>query len=162
MRQITVAVAENDQEKRRQLEHYLRHSAQNIEVLTDKNSFYNRNIERRLKSRDNQSLKANTVARIKRLRPRVLFVNIQQLTKESFDLLHELNQHCPETLSVVLIKETADDSHILQALESGACGIVDCSVKPLDVSKIVETINKGEPWVSRKILVKIMDKIKFP
>lgn len=161
MHPITVAVAENDREKRRQLEHYLRQSDKNIEVLTDKNSFYNKNVERRLKSRNNQSLKASTVARIKRLRPRVLFVNTQQLTKESFDLLHELNQHCPDTLPVVLIKEEADDSHILQALESGACGIVNCSVKPFDVSKIVETINKGEPWVSRKILVKIMNKIKF-
>lgn len=161
MRPITVAVAENDQEKRGQLEHYLRQSDQNIEVLTDKNSNYNKNIERRLKSRNNQSLKANTVARIKRLRPRVLFVNTQQLTKESIDLLHELNLHCPDTLPVVLIKEEADDNHILQALENGACGIVDCCVKPFDVFKIVETVNKGEPWVSRKILVKIMDKIKF-
>ena len=161
MRPITVAVAENDQEKRRQLEHYLCQSDQNIEVLTDKNSFYNKNVERRLKSRNNQSLKANTVARIKRLRPRVLFVNTQQLTKESFDLLYELNQHCPDTLPVVLIKEEADDNLILRALESGASGIVNCSVKPFDVSKIVETVNKGEPWVSRKILAKIMDKIKF-
>ena len=92
MQPITVAVVENDQEKCRQLEHYLRKNSQNIEVLTDKDSFYNKNVERRLKSRDNQSLKANTVARIKRLRPRVLFVNTQQLTKESFDLLYELSQ----------------------------------------------------------------------
>ncbi|MCP5246254.1 MAG: response regulator transcription factor [Burkholderiales bacterium] len=161
MRPITVAVAENDQEKCSQLEHYLRKNDQTIEVLTDKDSFYNKNVERRLKSRDNQSLQANTVARIKRLRPRVLFVNTQQLTKESFDLLHELSQHCPDTLPVVLIKEEADDNHILQALESGACGVVDCSVIPFNVSKIIETVDKGEPWVSRKMLVKIMDKIKF-
>ncbi|MCP5276530.1 MAG: response regulator transcription factor [Burkholderiales bacterium] len=161
MHPITVAVAENDQMKRRQLEHHLRQNNQNIEVLTDENSLYNKNMEIRLKSRNNQSLKANTVARIKRLRPRVLFVNAQQLTQESFDLLHELNQHCPGTLPVVLVKEEVDDSQVLQVLESGARGIVNCSVKPINVSLIVETVNRGEPWVSRKILVKIMDKIKL-
>ncbi len=159
MQPITVAVAEIDLKKRQQLEQYLRQNDQTIEVLTDKNSFYNQKFERRLKSRDNLSLTANIVARIKRLSPRVLFVNTHRLTKDSFELLDRLNQHCPNTLPVVLIKEEADENIVLKALEHGACGIVNCSIQPVQVSKIIHTVDKGEPWVTRKILTKIMERI---
>ncbi len=144
-----------------QLEQYLRQNDQTITVLTDQHSSHCKKTERRLKSRDNLSLKENTVARIKRLKPRILFVNTQWLTKDSFDLLYALNQNCPETLPVVLTKQEADDDQILYALKNGARGIVDCSVEPICISKIIYTVDKGEPWVSRKILAKIMEKMKF-
>ena len=161
MRPITVAVAENDQNKRKQLELYLRQNDQTIDVLIDKTSFYNRKIERRLKSRNYLSLKTQTVARIKRLKPRILFVNIHQLTKESFDLLNSLSNHCPNTFPVVLVKEEADDGQIMKALENGACGVVNYSAPSFSVTKVIYAVAKGEPWVSRKILAKVMDKIIF-
>ncbi|PTN12903.1 response regulator transcription factor [Nitrosomonas aestuarii] len=158
---ITVAVAENDQNKRNHLEQYLRRNDQTIEILSDKNSFRNTKLERRLKSRDNLSLNANIVARTKRLKPRILFLNTHQLKKESFDLLDALNNHCPDTLPVVLVKEEADDNHVLKALEKGARGVVNYIAPSFSVSKIIRTVAKGEPWVSRKILAKMMKKIIF-
>ncbi|HBV21930.1 MAG TPA: hypothetical protein PKM20_00110 [Nitrosomonas sp.] len=162
MRTITVAVAENDQNKRKQLEQYLRRHDQTIEILSDEKSFHNKKLERRLKSRDNLSLNANIVARTKRLKPRILFLNTHQLKKESFDLLNALNKHCPDTLPVVLVKEEADDNYVLKALENGARGVVNCITPSFSVSKIIHTVAKGEPWVSRKILAKMMKKIISP
>lgn len=162
MSKITVAVVENNQSKREQLEHYLKqNNNQGIEVLCDQKSFFDTNNERRLKSRDNLSFKENTVARIKRLKPRVIFINTQRLTKDSCDLLLELHQKCPDTLPVVMVKELSEDNYVLQALQCGARGIVDCGTINLDISKIIQSVDNGEPWVSRKILTKIMEKIVF-
>jgi len=161
MPKITVAVIENNPNRRKQLEQYLRQNDKNIEVLCDKKSFYETNMERRLKSRENLSFKENTVARIKRLKPRVIFVNTQLLTKESCELLFEVHQNCPDTIPVVLVKELSEENHILQALQSGARGIVDCGSMSFDISKVIHSVDKGEPWVSRKILTKMMEKIVF-
>jgi len=161
MPKITVAVVENNPNRREQLEQYLKQNDQNIEVLSDQKSFYDTKMERRLKSRDNLSFKENTVARIKRLKPRVIFVNTQQLTKESCELLFEVHQNCPDTLPVVLVKELSADNHVLQALRCGARGIVDCGSMTIDISKVIQAVDKGEPWVSRKILTKMMEKIVF-
>jgi len=161
MSKITVAVVENNQNKREQLEEFLKQNDQSIEVLCDQSCFYDINKERRLKSRDNLSFKQNTVARIKRLKPRVIFINTQQLTKESCDLLFELHHNCPNTLPVVMVKELSEDNYVLQALQCGARGIIDCGTMNLDISRIIQSVDKGEPWVSRKILAKIMEKIVF-
>jgi len=158
---ITVAVVEHNPKKRKCLEQFLRQNDQTIVVLTDQNSFHCKKTERRLKSRNNLSLQENTIARIKRLKPRILFVNTHQLTKESIDLLHELKQNCFGTLPIVLTKEQAEDYQILHALKNGAHGIVNCSTSPFNISKIIHTVDSGEPWVSRKMLEKIMGKIKF-
>ena len=161
MPKITVAVIENNPNRREQLEQYLKQNDQNIEVLCDQKSFYDINMERRLKSRENLSLKENTIARIKRLKPRVIFVNTQLLTKESCELLFEMRQNCPDTVPVVLVKELSKDNHVLQALQCGARGIVDCGSMSIDISKIIRAVDKGEPWVSRKILTKMIEKIVF-
>mgnify|MGYP003643353174 CR=1 FL=1 len=76
-------------------------------------------------------------------------------------MLDALNNHCPDTLPVVLVKEEADDSHVLKALEKGARGVVNYIAPSFSVSKIIRTVAKGEPWVSRKILAKMMKKIIF-
>ena len=86
-------------------------------------------------------------------------MNTHQLKKESFDLLNALNKHCPDTFPIVLVKEEVDDSHVLKALENGARGVVNCISPSLSVSKIIYMVAKGEPWVSRKILAKMMKKI---
>lgn len=158
---ITVVVVENDHYMRERLERYLRQHDQSIEVLSDKKLFYDNKIERRLKSRDNLSFKENTIARVKRLKPRVICVNAQKLTKESCDLLTELNQNCPDTVSIVLVKEIADERRVVQALECGARGIVDCGTMSFNISKVIHAVDKGEPWVSRKVLTKMMEKIVF-
>lgn len=159
MRPITVAVAEPDPGRRIQLEHFLKSRDHNIEVLTDAISNYGKKNERKLKPRYNLPFSTKTAARIKRLNPRVLIVNTQQLTNECCDLLVEVRLLCPDTLSIVLIKEQAGDCQIIKALKSGAKGIVDCSERSLDLSKIIHTVDKGEPWIPRKILTKIMEKI---
>ncbi len=158
---ITVAVAEHDPIKRKCLEQYLRNSDQTITVLTDSDFFYRKKTERQFKSHDILSLHEQTFARIKRLEPRILFVNTHQLTDESIDLLYNVNQNCYGTLPIVLVKEQTDDDQILNALKNGARGIVDCSKSPLNLPKVIYAVDSGEPWISRRILEKIMGKIKF-
>lgn len=156
---ITVAVAEPDLKKRAQLEQFLKQSDHNIQVLTDINTHCCKKNEIKLKFRENQSITTETVARIEWLQPCVVFVNTRQLTQDFCDLLAELKLVCPHTYSVVLVKEQSHDSIVINALKSGARGIVDCSDKTLNISKVIHTVYSGQPWVSRKILTKIMEKI---
>lgn len=164
---ITVAVVEASQEKRVQLEKFLQQDKDinAIEVLTDEISTKG-DVERRLKPRSDLTFLDDIVARIERMKPRVLLVStqVQQLSGEFCNLLLTLRSQCPETLVVLLIDEKATEKDLLlDALASGARGFLDNNkVNTPSFSKMVKAVDKGEAWVSRKLHGEMMNKILFP
>lgn len=164
---ITVAVVEASQEKRVQLEKFLQQDKDTnaIEVLTDEISNKG-GVERRLKPRSDLTFLDDIVARIERMKPRVLLVStqVQQLSGEFCNLLLTLRSQCPETLVVLLIDEKATEKDLLlDALASGARGFLDNNkVNTPSFSKMVKAVDKGEAWVSRKLHGEMMNKILFP
>ena len=160
MQPITVAIAGENAERRTKIEHYLQ-GEQDISVLTNAASMegeMSRN--RRLYPRTNMTPIENVVAMTRRLNPRILFANMKQCTEADGAMLLSLRRECPGTLVVLLADESVQQENlIMQALARGARGYLNLEADPIHISKIVHVIDRGEAWVPRKMLGKIMDQM---
>lgn len=160
MRPINVSVADVNQQRRAAMEHVLQQDRQNFSVLIDVLSRQSgRVIERRLKSRKNITLIEDNLARINRLEPKVLFVNVQLFLDADCMFFVLLRRQCPEILVILLTEETTKENEILQALASGVCGFVSHKSNLVELLKATKAVEHGEAWVPRKLLGKIMRKI---
>jgi DNA-binding NarL/FixJ family response regulator len=158
MQKVTVAIADTDAARRAKLEHSLQ-GEQDIKVLTNGISEEREApADRRLHSRADITEFEDVIARIGRLKPRVLFVNLDQSTG-GFALLQALHREYPETLLVLLTDKSAEDEQIIQALANGVRGCLDHEAAPSYFLKAVRGVDRGEVWVTRKMLGKIMDRI---
>ena len=97
MQPITVAIVETDPNQRAPVERFVRQDETDIKLLTDTSSNYDSSVERRLVSRDGITSVASAIARIKRLKPRVLLVNANESSDAYCDLLLTLRHQCPDT-----------------------------------------------------------------
>ena len=158
MKKVAVAIDDAEPERRVKLEQNL-HGEQDIQVLTNvisnETEIYG---ERRVISRTDITEIEDVVARIGRLKPRILFVNLDEST-EGFALLEALHREYPETLMVLLTDKSAKEEEIIEALASGVRGYLDYEAAPSYFLKAVRVIDRGEVWVTRKMLGKIMDKV---
>ncbi len=158
MKTVTVAIADTNQARRTNLERSLQ-GEQDIEVLTNVLSKeVEASIERRADSGTDVTEIEDVVERIGRLKPRILFVNLDESTGGAA-LLEALYRAYPETLLVMLTDKSAKDADILHALASGARGCLDYETAPSYFLKAVRVLDRGEVWVTRRMLGKIMDKV---
>lgn len=158
MRKVTVAVADTKPERRAKLEQALQ-GEQDIDVLMDIRSNGSKAIgERRLCPRTDLTEFEDVIARIGRLKPRVLFINLDQSTG-GYALLKALYREYPETLMVLLTDKSEKDEQIIEALANGARGCLDHEAAPAYFLKAVRMVDRGEVWVTRKMLGKIMDRV---
>ena len=160
MQPITVAIADEDGGRRAKFEHSLQ-GEQGIKVLTNvTTSEGDMATNRRLKPRTNITAIEDMVARIRRLNPRILLANLKQCTDGDCAMLVSLRRECPETLVVLLADESVQqEDQVMQALASGARGYLNIEADSLHLSKAVHVIDRGEVWVPRKMLGKIMDQV---
>jgi DNA-binding NarL/FixJ family response regulator len=160
MRKVTVAIADTDPSRRANLEQSLQ-GEQDIKVLTNVMSLSNGVEacgERRFKPRTDITEIEDVIARIGRLKPRILFVHLDESTG-GFALLEALYREYPETLLVLLTDKSAKEEEILQALAAGVRGCLDHEAAPSYFLKAVRVVDRGEVWVTRKMLGKIMDEV---
>jgi DNA-binding NarL/FixJ family response regulator len=158
MKKVTVAIADTDPERREKLEQSLQ-GEQDISVLTNVMSNGTEiSRERRHTPRTDITEIEDVIARIGRLKPRILFVNLDESTG-GFALLEALYREYPETLMVLLTDKSAKEEEIIEALASGVRGYLDYEAAPSYFLKAVRVIDRGEVWVTRKMLGKIMDKV---
>jgi len=160
MQKITVAIADNDDSRRAKFEHYLQ-DEQGIMVLRDGSKNKGEvTVERRLKPRTDISDIDNIVATIRRLNPRILFASMKQCTESDCALLVSLRSECPGTLVVMMADASSTpDDQVIQALASGARGYLDVGTDSPQFSKAAYVIDRGETWVPRKMLDKVMSKL---
>jgi DNA-binding NarL/FixJ family response regulator len=158
MQPITVAIVDENGGRRTKFEHSLQ-GEQGIKVLTNvTTSEGNMTKNRRLKPRTNITAIEDVVARIRRLNPRILLANLKQCTDADCAMLVSLRRECPETLVVLLADESAQQEDlVMQALARGARGYLSPEVDSFYLSKAVNVISRGEAWVPRKMLSKIID-----
>ncbi|MBA4143262.1 MAG: response regulator transcription factor [Nitrosospira sp.] len=158
MKKVTVAIADANPARRAKLEQSLQ-GEQDIKVLTDVMS---KGVEafgeRRLKPRKDITETEDVIARIARLKPRILFINLDE-SAEGFTLLEALYRKCPETLLVVLADKSTKEGEILQALGTGARGYLDQEAAPSCFLKAARAVDRGEAWVTRKMLGKAMAEV---
>jgi DNA-binding NarL/FixJ family response regulator len=163
MQPVTVAIADLDDDRRTGCERILQNEAgitllKNIPSKTDADNNY-AYVDRRLKPRDNITASEDEVARVKRLNPHVMLVNIDSFADEDCALLLSLRRKCPESLIVLMTDDSVHDNQIIDALELGARGYLKNESLERQVANAVRVVGRGEAWVSRKLLGNIMDQM---
>jgi DNA-binding NarL/FixJ family response regulator len=161
MKNVTVAVADINRDRRVVYERLL-HGEDGITLLSSVGpSHGDRNdhafVNRRSKQRTDISACENEVARIKRLKPSVMLVNVDMNSDEDYELLLSLRNECPEAHIVLLTGNSVKTNKIIQALEIGARGYLSKETVELHLSRAVQMVGRGETWVPRKMLGNIMD-----
>ena len=74
-------------------------------------------------------------------------------------MLEALHRQCPETLVLLLTDKSVQEEQIIEALANGARGCLNHEADPFYFLKAVRVVDRGEIWVTRKMLGKIMDKV---
>lgn len=160
---VTVAIADVDHGRRAGYERFLQDEP-GITLLTNVATGNEAGndaefVDRRLKPRTNVTASEDEVARIKRLKPLVLLVNLDMCANEDYDLLMSLRRECPEMLVVLLANDSVDESKIIQAMKTGARGYLQYQTANLNLTKAIQVVARGEAWVPRKMVGDIMDNI---
>ena len=163
MQNVTVAIADVDRDRRAGYERLL-HGEDGITLLSNVGSSNgDRNdhafANRRATQRTDILAYENEVARIKRLKPSVMLVNLDLSEDEGHALLLSLRCECPETHIVLLTDDFVQESKIIQALEIGARGYLPHETVQMYLSRAIQVVGRGEAWVPRKMLGNIMDRV---
>lgn len=158
---VTVAIVDADHKRRAAYERLLQGESgitllTNIQTITEASNDADF-VNRRLKPRTNLSTRDNEVARIKRLKPLILLVNLNLCADEDYALLLSLHHECPEVVMISLVDDSVSENQILQILEIGTRGYLKNNTAPLYLSKAIKVVGRGEAWVSRKMLGNIMN-----
>ncbi|MDN5752877.1 MAG: DNA-binding response regulator [Nitrosospira sp.] len=159
MQVVTVAIADTDPRRRAKLEQSLQ-GGQGVKVLA--NAMSNGGVISTgpgLQRRMDITAIEDVVARVSRLKPRILFVDLSQSADEDFTLLGALTRECPETRVILLTDKSVPDEQIIQALANGARGCLNHEADPFYFLKAVRVVDRGEAWVTRRMLSKIMDEV---
>lgn len=167
MQPVNVAVIDSDNNRRKELEQLLQsgEASEAINLLVDSASGRREGRERRARSREDMSYMENVVARVNRIKPRILLASIcmHHLSDENRDLLTTLCQQFPNTMVVLLVEEaSAKENFLMNALTCGVRGFIDSETigTPL-FHKMIKSVDEGEAWVPRKLLTKVMNAIFF-
>ncbi len=159
MQMVTVAIADPDPGRRTKLEQSLQ-GGEGVRVLTNvMSNGSDMSNDRRLNPRAGTTAIEDVIARIGRLKPRILFVNMDQCDEGDFALLGALHRECPETFVVLLTDKSAKEEQIMLALANGARGCLNREADPFYFLKAARVVDRGEIWVTRQMLGKIMDKV---
>ncbi|MGO8754714.1 MAG: DNA-binding response regulator [Gallionellaceae bacterium] len=162
MQPIAVAISDENVGRRAKLENLL-HGEPGIKILTNVKSNENdMSKDRRLIPRANITVVEDRVARVRRLNPRILFADISQCIDADYAMLESLRRECPQTLVVLLADESdQQEDQLIRALASGARGYLDVKAEKfnLDLSKAAHVVDRGEAWVPRKMLGRIMNEV---
>jgi len=161
MQPVAVAIADADHDRRAGCERFLQNELgitllKNDQSKTKAGKYYGF-VNRRLRPRDNITAIEDEVARIKRLDPHVLLVNLNSYTDDDCALLLSLRRSCPESLLLLLTDDSVHDNQIIQAMELGARGYLTYNTVQDQLANAVRVVGRGEAWVSRKLLGNIMD-----
>ncbi len=81
------------------------------------------------------------IEKINKLRPELIFLDIQMPGKDGFDVLKEIDQ----SINPVIIFTTAYDQYALEAFESNT---IDYLLKPISSKRLIKAINKIDNFLS--------------
>ncbi len=87
------------------------------------------------------------------------FLSTLIIHEADFALLEALHREYPETFVVLLTDKSIHEEHVVQALANGARGCLSHEADPFHFLKAVRVVDRGEIWVTRRMLGKIMDKV---
>lgn len=103
----------------------------------------------------------STLEKMGRLNPKTVLINANQTIQEYCDLLIAMHYQQPGIQAILVVNDSISEDYILKTLSCGAQGFITNELSALDFIKVVDAIDQGEIWVSRKILTKAMDQVLF-
>ena len=98
------------------------------------------------------------ITSVTKLKPRILLLNLNLLKKKGTPLLQTLRLKSPRT-QVILLTSRSPETTILETLSYGVRGYLRDGLIPTFLPKMVRAVNNGEPWVPRKMVSKIIDRL---
>lgn len=138
MERITVAIAAQDGTGMAQCRKTLRHEGEIIVLRQEVAS-------------------ENLVARMRRLKPRILLLSADLCTDAGCSLLQALRRECPGTLVMLVGPHAIEDEQLANALVTGARAYLEQDDLERLLARAVHGVDRGEAWVTRKMLGKIME-----
>jgi DNA-binding NarL/FixJ family response regulator len=162
MQTIAVVISDENAGRRSKLEQLL-HGEPGIRIVAKVNSNENDMAKgRRLIPRANTAAMEERVALVCRLKPRILFADMQQCIDADYPILVSLRDACPQTQVILLADDSEQqENQVMQALASGARGYLNLESDSSHLSRAVHAVDRGEVWVPRKMLGKIMGQISL-
>ena len=101
---------------------------------------------------------AEETLRSARLVPRILLVDASLVLREGFALLPTFRRWSPGTRVIVLTGRSSGVS-LLPALALGADGYLNRRLMRPLLPKAVRKVDGGEPWISRKLLPRVIESL---
>jgi DNA-binding NarL/FixJ family response regulator len=95
---------------------------------------------------------------IAHLKPSVLLLDLSLPKLGGLDGVGEIARLSPST-KILALSSHPDDHEATAALKSGAFGYCDRETDPMHVRKAVETLQKGEVWVNRRVIPLLLNEI---
>lgn len=139
MEPITVAIADSDQVKRTASEYLLRYE-EGIQVVSQVST-----------------LKEITTAVVE-FRPRVLLCRFNLAAVEGFALLRALAGEYPAPSVLLLTDRSTLEEQIIQGMNAGARGYINYEALSSQLAKAVRAVGRGEAWIPRQTLGRILDR----
>jgi DNA-binding NarL/FixJ family response regulator len=97
-----------------------------------------------------------------RVKPRIALCSYSLAVPSGCSLLITLRRICPETLVVLLTDGTIHEDRLMLALASGAVGFLTRETLRFQLLRAVHGVDRGEAWVSRKMLGSMFDRVFTP
>jgi DNA-binding NarL/FixJ family response regulator len=89
-------------------------------------------------------------------KPDVIVIDISSSNNEGMPALSEIIRQSPKTKPIALIRVN-DEAKILRTLREGAKGYLSKNAPLSDLIKAVKVVDKGELWVQRKLMARLLD-----
>ena len=101
------------------------------------------------------------VSMMLRIKPRILLLSVALCTDAKCSMLQTLRRECPETRVLLLAHHSVQEAMLANALAIGARGYLEQDDIQRLLANTVHGVDRGEAWVPRKMLGKIMS-VAFP
>lgn len=96
---------------------------------------------------------------LEQLQPELVFLNYALRGEQTHDYIRLIVKTLPTVSLVVVGKQTAQDS-VLRCLLSGAKGFQELRELRYYSIRLVQAINRGEAWVSRRMVASLLDAVR--
>lgn len=93
------------------------------------------------------------------LRPELIFLNFGLRGESTPDYIRLLVNVAPAA-SLIVVGEQTSEECVLRCLLSGAKGFQVVRTLPEYCVRLVQAINRGEAWVSRKLVASLLDTVR--
>lgn len=96
---------------------------------------------------------------VEALQPNILLLNPQLARLGGIDVLPLIRRKSPRTRTLILC-ESSDNDHMINALQLGAKGCVAKTFTHKDLVRAIRAVDNGEIWAERKVLTQVLESLR--